>query len=118
MRTPNPLIGTWRLTSWETRSVDGEISYPLGKNAVGYIMYNEDGYMFVAITRPTARSSPPEIFSRVLRRRKNKPLAPTSPIAASMNSGETRSSIAWNSAYFLTGWVVTKNVWSNFAGID
>lgn len=50
--TSNPLIGTWRLISWETRSVDGQISYPLGKDAVGYIMYNEDGYMFVAITRP------------------------------------------------------------------
>jgi hypothetical protein len=51
--TANPLIGTWRLISWENRSVDGQkISYPLGKDAVGYIMYNEDGYMFVAIMRP------------------------------------------------------------------
>jgi hypothetical protein len=51
--TTNPLIGTWRLISWENRSVDGQkISYPLGKDAVGYIMYNEDGYMFVAISRP------------------------------------------------------------------
>ena len=51
--TSNPLIGTWRLISWETRSVDGQkISYPLGKDAVGFIMYNEDGYMFVAISRP------------------------------------------------------------------
>ena len=50
--TSNPLIGTWRLISWETRSADGQISYPLGKDAVGYIMYNEDGYMFVAIMRP------------------------------------------------------------------
>jgi len=49
---PNPLIGTWRLVSWENRSLDGQISYPLGEDAVGYIMYNEDGYMFVAITRP------------------------------------------------------------------
>ena len=46
----NPLIGTWRLLSWENRSVvDGQISYPLGKDAAGYIMYNQDGYMFVAI---------------------------------------------------------------------
>ena len=53
--TANPLIGTWRLISWENRSVDGQkISYPLGKDAVGYIMYNEDGYMFVAIMRLTA----------------------------------------------------------------
>src|SRR5215207_2207235 len=51
--TSNPLVGTWRLISWETRSVDGQkISYPLGRDAVGYIMYNQDGYMFVAIMRP------------------------------------------------------------------
>ena len=50
--TLNPLVGTWRLISWENRDADGGISYPLGEDAVGYIMYNEDGYMFVAITRP------------------------------------------------------------------
>jgi hypothetical protein len=51
--TYNPLIGTWRLLSWENRSVvDGQVSYPLGRDAVGYIMYNEDGYMFVAIMGP------------------------------------------------------------------
>jgi hypothetical protein len=51
--TSNPLIGTWRLLSWENRSlVDGQVSYPLGTDAVGYIMYNEDGYMFVAIMGP------------------------------------------------------------------
>jgi lipocalin-like protein len=48
----NPLIGTWKLISWENRSVDGQISYPFGRDAVGYITYNQDGYMFVAISRP------------------------------------------------------------------
>jgi hypothetical protein len=49
----NPLIGTWRLLSWENRSVeDGQVSYPLGEDAAGYIIYNEDGYMFVAIMAP------------------------------------------------------------------
>ncbi|HEX2182113.1 MAG TPA: lipocalin-like domain-containing protein [Rubrobacteraceae bacterium] len=48
----NPLVGTWRLVSWENRSVDGEVSYPLGTDAVGYIMYGQDGYMSVAIMRP------------------------------------------------------------------
>ena len=48
----NPLVGTWRLVSWENRSVvDGEVSYPLGEDAVGYIMYGQDGYMSVAIMR-------------------------------------------------------------------
>ncbi len=51
--TPNPLIGTWRLMSWENRSIDGQkISYPLGRDAVGYIMYSQDGYMSVTIMRP------------------------------------------------------------------
>jgi Lipocalin-like domain len=50
--TTNPLIGTWRLISWENRDESGRISYPLGEDAVGYIMYNSDGYMFVAIMRP------------------------------------------------------------------
>ena len=49
----HPLIGTWRLVSWENRSlVGGEIPYPLGKDAAGYVMYNQDGYMFVAIMGP------------------------------------------------------------------
>jgi hypothetical protein len=49
----NPLIGTWRLISWQNRSLlDGEVSYPLGKDAVGYIMYGQDRYMSVAIMRP------------------------------------------------------------------
>jgi Lipocalin-like domain len=51
--TSNPLIGTWRLLSWENWSVeDGVVSYPLDKDATGYIMYNDDGYMFVAIMAP------------------------------------------------------------------
>jgi hypothetical protein len=39
--------------SRENRSVEDEqVSYPLGKDATGYIMYNQDGYMFVAIMSP------------------------------------------------------------------
>ena len=49
--TSNPIVGTWRLISWENRGLDGEVVYPLGEDAVGYIMYNPDGYMFVAIMR-------------------------------------------------------------------
>lgn len=49
--TSNPLIGTWRLVSWENRDADGQISHPLGEDAVGYIMYSPDGYMSVAIMR-------------------------------------------------------------------
>jgi hypothetical protein len=50
-RTSNPLVGTWKLVSWENRSADGTISYPLAEDAVGFILYTDDGYMPVAIMR-------------------------------------------------------------------
>jgi hypothetical protein len=50
--TWNPLVGTWRLLSWENRTLEGELSHPLGQDAAGYIAYTEDGFMFVAIMRP------------------------------------------------------------------
>ena len=41
-------IGTWKLVSYELRS-DDQVTYPLGKDAVGYLMYNNDGYMSAAL---------------------------------------------------------------------
>ena len=46
---PNPLIGAWRLVTYEAHAGD-EVSYPLGEDAAGYIMYTPDGYMSVLIT--------------------------------------------------------------------
>jgi len=63
MDTPvdtHDLAGTWRLVSWENRGEDGSISYPMGRDVQGYIMYNPDGYMSVVITqygRPTFKSA-------------------------------------------------------------
>ena len=45
---PNPLIGAWRLIRYEAHAGD-EVSYPLGDDASGYIMYTPDGYMSVLI---------------------------------------------------------------------
>lgn len=91
--TSNPLIGTWRLISWETRSVDGQkISYPLGKDAVGYIMYNEDGDMFVAIIRPNrVRSAAGDLLGGSIEE-KVQAAGPMCPIAVGMNFGEAQSS--------------------------
>ncbi|MCP4108951.1 MAG: lipocalin-like domain-containing protein [Desulfobacteraceae bacterium] len=47
--TQNPFVGVWKLISCEFRNSDGHVSYPYGKGATGYIMYNEGGYMSVAI---------------------------------------------------------------------
>ena len=45
---PNPLIGAWRLVTYEAHAGD-EVSYPLGEDASGFIMYTADGYMSVLI---------------------------------------------------------------------
>ncbi|MCX4406056.1 MULTISPECIES: lipocalin-like domain-containing protein [unclassified Streptomyces] len=40
------LIGAWRLVSYETRRVsDGSVEHPFGKDALGLILYTQDGYM-------------------------------------------------------------------------
>jgi hypothetical protein len=95
----NPLIGTWRLLSWENRSVlDVEVSYPLGKDAVGYIMYVQDGYMSVlAIMWPDrAKFAAEDLFGGVAEERERKPPAPTCPIAAATSSVGTLSCIEWS----------------------
>jgi hypothetical protein len=43
---PNPLLGTWRLVRWYNEADDGTITEPFGADAIGFISYSEDGYMF------------------------------------------------------------------------
>lgn len=38
-------VGTWRLVSMEARASTGQVNYPLGTDAGGFIMYSGDGYM-------------------------------------------------------------------------
>jgi hypothetical protein len=43
-------VGTWKLVSYEYHKGD-EISYPFGKDAVGYITYNSNGFMSVFLAQ-------------------------------------------------------------------
>ena len=45
----NAFVGTWRLVSAETKTASGEVSHFLGKDAAGYLIYSQDGYMAIAI---------------------------------------------------------------------
>jgi hypothetical protein len=47
---PNPLVGTWRLVSFELRSADGKVHYPFGEKVSGHIIYSEDGFMSVTMS--------------------------------------------------------------------
>ena len=37
----NSIVGTWKLVSWENRTADGQVSYPFGKEAIGYILAHQ-----------------------------------------------------------------------------
>lgn len=49
------LVGTYRLLSWENRDQSGKVNHPLGADALGYISYSEDGYVFVHIAAAARR---------------------------------------------------------------
>ena len=46
-----PLVGSWRLVSWENRAADGQVEYPMGPDALGYLMYAADGQFSVLLAR-------------------------------------------------------------------
>jgi hypothetical protein len=45
MRSNNPLVGTWKLISFELRLQDGTTRHPWGNNVAGQVMYGPDGFM-------------------------------------------------------------------------
>jgi Lipocalin-like domain len=45
----NPLRGTWGLIAWRRIAGDGAISYPLGRDARGQLIYADNGRMAVQI---------------------------------------------------------------------
>ena len=38
------LVGAWRLVSWENRAADGQVTYPMGSDALGCLLYTADGH--------------------------------------------------------------------------
>jgi hypothetical protein len=48
---PDALVGAWRLVSWENRAADGQVSYPMGTDAMGYLLYTANGRFSVTISR-------------------------------------------------------------------
>jgi hypothetical protein len=45
------LVGAWRLVSWENQAADGQVTYPMGADALGYVLYSGDGRFSVTISR-------------------------------------------------------------------
>lgn len=47
----NKFAGAWKLVSFTKKSPDGQISYPYGYEAMGYIIYSNEGIMSATIMR-------------------------------------------------------------------
>jgi lipocalin-like protein len=51
VQAPGALIGAWRLVSWENQAADGQVSYPMGPDPIGYVIYAADGRFSIIISR-------------------------------------------------------------------
>lgn len=74
-QTPSPLIGSWRLISFELHDEDGTVSRPWGDDVTGINTYTADGYLseqFGSAHRPALThddwvSATPEEIDRAAR---------------------------------------------------
>lgn len=54
------IVGAWHLKSFDQRSPDGSVSYPMGESPRGILIYTESGHMSVAFCeadRPPFKSN-------------------------------------------------------------
>ena len=51
MHADDALVGAWRLVSWENQAADGQVTHPMGTDALGYVLYAADGRFSVTISR-------------------------------------------------------------------
>ncbi len=65
MSTPNPLVGTWRVESFE-RWEDGVLKQPLGSPPAGYAVFDETGHAFVQLGRAAMPDRTPKEIAQSL----------------------------------------------------
>lgn len=58
MHSDNPLIGTWRLVSYETWNAAGDVSQPLGAPPAGYAVFDKTGHAFIQLALGGSKGAP------------------------------------------------------------
>lgn len=48
----NALVGSWKLVFFENQTTTGEVSYPLGRQPVGLLIYDAKGWISVHVMKP------------------------------------------------------------------
>ncbi len=51
MTLKEQLIGVWSLESYQSEDQEGNVVYPFGEDAMGFIMYHPDGYMSAQLSK-------------------------------------------------------------------
>ena len=51
LQARDALVGAWGLVSWENRAADGQVTHPMGTDAIGYVLYTASGRFSVTISR-------------------------------------------------------------------
>jgi hypothetical protein len=111
------LVGAWQLLSWENRAADGQVTYPMGTDALGSLLYTASGRFSVTISRRgRAGFAAGDLLSGATEEqaRAVKGLSPTPAATAFM---ATASSTMWSCRCFPTGPGPTSSGRSNSAGI-
>jgi len=57
MPTADDLIGTWKVTGFQEWSKDGQAQHPIGKQPVGYAVFDKSGRIFIQLGRNPADAS-------------------------------------------------------------
>ena len=66
-----PIVGAWRLVSFQSRTDNGEVTYPFGEEAQGTIIYTAHGRYAVQLMRGTRpRFADPHAIRRRCRDRR------------------------------------------------
>jgi hypothetical protein len=53
------LVGAWQLLSWEHRAADGQVTYPMGTDALGSLLYSASGRFSGRFRAGVGLGSPP-----------------------------------------------------------
>ena len=57
MHIDSPLLGTWRLLSYETWDAEGAVTQPCGMTPAGFAIFDTTGHAFIQLARSSAEGS-------------------------------------------------------------
>jgi hypothetical protein len=64
IRMDKNVIGSWKLIKFEMKTNDN-ISYPYGENPLGYLIYSENGFMAVLISKDNRNNISAENITKI-----------------------------------------------------